>query len=101
MKAVNKGYVCITNADGSLAGIFTEREVINHVAGQIQDLSRVPIETLMTTQPTALPPTAPLAHGLHLMAIDGFRHVPLVDGAGRPKGILTFRRVLEFIEEIA
>jgi CBS domain-containing protein len=101
MKTVNKGYVCVIHPDGTLAGIFTEREVIDKVAGQIRDLSAVTVDTLMTQRATALQPSVPIAHGVHMMAIHGFRHLPLVDGDGRPGGILSSRRIVEYIQEIA
>jgi CBS domain-containing protein len=101
MKAVNKGYVCVIHADGSLAGIFTEREVVDHIAGVARNLAEVPVDALMTRRATALKETTPIAHGLHMMAVHGFRHIPLVDDAGRPTGVVSSRRIVEYIQEIA
>lgn len=36
----------------------------------------------------------PLGHALHLMYEGGFRHVPVVDAAGRPLGIVAARDAL-------
>jgi CBS domain-containing protein len=101
MQATNKGYVCVTNPDGSLAGIFTEREIIAHVAGRLTDLSAVTVDSLMTRPVTTLEASVPVAHALHLMAVHGFRHLPLVDDAGRPAGMLSSRHIVQFIEAIA
>ncbi len=34
------------------------------------------------------------------MSVGGFRHVPVVDEAGRPAGILSARDVLDFVVEL-
>ena len=78
-----------------------EREVIDAVTDGITDLASVPVESRMTQRATALKPTDTIASGLHMMAVHGFRHVPLVDEAGRPVGILASRRVVEYIEQLA
>jgi CBS domain-containing protein len=36
----------------------------------------------------------PFGHALHLMYEGGFRHVPVVDIAGRPVGLLSAREAL-------
>jgi CBS domain-containing protein len=74
---------------------------VDHIAGEARNLAEIPVDTLMTRRATALKPTTPIAHGLHLMAVHGFRHIPLVDDVGRPTGILSSRRIVEYIQEIA
>jgi CBS domain-containing protein len=101
MKAVDKGYLCVVRPDGTLAGLFTERDVAQRVAGQITDLEAMPVDELMTERATVLHPSAPIAHGLHIMAVHGFRHVPVTDAEGRPESILSSRRIVEYIQEIA
>ena len=93
--------VKVIDADhgGELAGIFTERDVLYRVAGLIEDLDSLPVESLMTPEPTALKPSDPINRALHLMAIHGFRHVPLVDEDDRPVGIVSLRDIIRFMEE--
>ncbi|MSS72872.1 MAG: CBS domain-containing protein [Candidatus Latescibacteria bacterium] len=93
----NVGALLVTNAEGKLVGIFTERDVLYKVAGQVHDLPAIPISRMMTPKPTALKATMPVAHALHLMALHGFRHIPIVDNDGRPKGITSFRGMVQFI----
>jgi CBS domain-containing protein len=100
MRETNIGYVLVTGGDGRLAGIFTERDLLCKVAGQITDLGSIPVSDLMTANPTALKAEEPIKHALFLMAHNGFRHVPLVDEEGRPHGITTVRHVVEFIEKL-
>ena len=94
------GSVFITNDDGGLEGIFTERDLLHRVAGQEQDLSVLTLQKVMTSGPTALPPDAGIAYALHLMSIHGFRHIPIVDDDGKPTGVMTFRRVVEYMGDL-
>ena len=51
----------------------------------------------MTPNPVAVRPDLPIAHALHLMAVHGFRHLPLVDEDHRPVGVISFRDVVHFL----
>ncbi len=99
LKGRNVGCVLVTGAGGELVGIFTERDVLCRVAGLIRELDEIPVESLMTPRPTALRTSSTVSHALHLMGLHGFRHVPLVDEAERPVGIISFRDIVRFIEE--
>lgn len=99
LKGRNVGCVLVTGHGGELAGIFTERDVLYRVVGLLDDPTRVPVESLMTPQPTALKSSDPISRALHLMAIHGFRHIPLVDEDGRPVGIVSLRDIMQFMEE--
>ena len=93
----NVGALLVTDAGGALIGIFTERDVLYKVAGRVRDLSAVRVSEVMTPNPTTLRATASIAHALHLMALHGFRHIPIVDDAGRPNGLTSFRGMVQFI----
>jgi CBS domain-containing protein len=101
MRETNIGYVLVLARDGTLAGIFTERDLLCKVAGQITDLGSIPVSKLMTPNPTALRPNEPIKHALFLMAHNGFRHIPLVDEQGRPGAIATVRHMLDYIEQLS
>jgi CBS domain-containing protein len=99
LKGRNVGCVLVTGERGELLGIFTERDVLYRVAGLIDDLESIVVESLMTRRPTALKPSMAISHALHLMGLHGFRHVPLVDEAERPVGFISFRDIVRFIEK--
>lgn len=101
MRARTVGYVLVTDSSGRLAGIFTERDVLCKVAGQVHDLSQVTVDSLMTADPSTLTPSEPIQNALFLMAHNGFRHVPLVDEDRRPIAIATMRHILEYMEQFA
>jgi len=98
MRAKNIGSVIIVDEAGKITGLFTERDVLNRVACQIKDLSKAKIAKYMTVAPTVLKPDTTVAHALNQMAVNGFRHLPLVDGENHPVGVVSFRDVVAYIE---
>jgi 2-oxoglutarate ferredoxin oxidoreductase subunit beta len=99
MNAHNIGCVLVTDETDRLVGIFTEWDVLTRVAGLVDDLSAVRVGDFMTPSPVSVGEDVPLAHALHLMSIHGFRHLPMVDKANRPVGIISFRDVIHHLKE--
>ncbi|MBM4408566.1 MAG: CBS domain-containing protein [Chloroflexi bacterium] len=91
--------VVVTDADGKVVGIFTERDAVLKLAGH--DLPAGPISEFMTNDPVVLRADDSLAVAIQKMAVGGFRHIPIVAG-GRPVGIVTshdvFRHVLRLVD---
>ena len=83
-----------------LAGIFTERDILMKVAAQPLDLVHTPVSASMTADPFTLPADANVAFALNKMVLEGFRHIPLVDGAGRPTAVVSMRNLIEYLGEI-
>jgi CBS domain-containing protein len=83
-----------------LAGIFTERDILMKVAAQPLDLLHTPVSVSMTADPFTLPADANVAFALNKMVLEGFRHIPLVDGAGHPTAVVSMRNVIEYLGEI-
>ena len=86
--------------DDHLAGIFTERDILMKVAGQPLDLVHTPVSMSMTADPFTLPADANVAFALSKMVLEGFRHIPLVDDAGRPTAVVSMRNLIEYLGEI-
>jgi len=80
--------------DGRLAGILTERDLLLKL--EDADLSR-PVRDLMTPDPEVLHPDDPIVYALHRMAVGGYRHVPLVDEAGAPVGVLSVKEIIHYV----
>ena len=99
MQEKNVGSLLVTGLDGKLAGILTEHDLLCRVACQIQDLDGYTVDQFMTSNPTVLEPTEPIAHALHFMAVDDFMYIPIVE-EGRPVDLLSFRRVGRLIEHM-
>jgi len=77
-----------------IAGIFTERDVLNKVLAGRLDPDTTPLAQVMVANPQTIRATKPLAYALHMMAEGGFRHVPVVDDDGVPLGMVSARDAL-------
>lgn len=99
MQEHHVGCMLVQEAD-CLVGIFTERDVLNKVAGSAQDPAQTTVETVMTADPEALPVDASISFALNLMSEGGFRHLPLVDEAHRPVGMLSVKHVVRYLAEL-
>ncbi|MBI1990960.1 MAG: CBS domain-containing protein [Betaproteobacteria bacterium] len=79
--------------DGKLAGIFTERDALFKVTAEGRDAQTTRLSEVMTRTPHTIHPDKPFADALHLMHVNGFRHVPVVED-GRPIGMVSARDAL-------
>lgn len=81
--------------EGILVGIFTERDIVYRVVADRLSPSSTRVESVMTRNMQTIGPEMPFGHALHLMYEGGFRHVPVVDGAGHPLGLLAAHDALD------
>ena len=93
MASNNVGAILVVDAAGKLAGLFTERDMLNRVVARGLDPDSTPLSAVMTAQLQTATPDKPLAHALHMMFEGGFRHVPVVED-GRPVGMVSARNAL-------
>ncbi len=93
MASNNVGAILVVDAAGKLAGLFTERDVLNRVVARGLDPDTTQLAAVMTTKLQTASPDKPLAHALHMMFEGGFRHVPVVDD-GKPVGMVSARNAL-------
>jgi len=102
IERMNQGGVgCVLVEDGGrLCGIFTERDVLTKVVGTTLDIDRTTVDAVMTRDPEALSPDNRVTYALNKMSVGGFRHIPLVDDAGRPLGVVSMRNVVDFMVEL-
>ena len=96
MQEARVGCVLVVLA-GRLKGIFTERDVLTQVVGRSIDPIKTPVRRLMTPDPEYLRPTDSIAYALNAMSLGGYRHVPLVDDARRPVGVVSVRDVVNYL----
>jgi len=91
------GCVLVTDADGRLAGILTERDLLRKVAGKHIDLKKTPVSDCMTADPERSKPRHPLGYGLQRMVVSDVRYLPLVDDGDRPVGIVSSRDIIAYM----
>lgn len=94
LMATNRIGAVVVVESGRIAGIFTERDVLNKVLAGGLDPDATALETVMVADPQTIQADRPLAHALHMMADGGFRHVPVVDAQGAPLGMVSARDAL-------
>lgn len=100
MQDRNIGYLLVVGPDARLVGILTEHHLLCSVAGLVADLETVSVDEFMEHSPTVLRADQPIAHALHTMAVLDFMYIPIVDAAGCPTDLLSFRRVARLIEHM-
>lgn len=100
MVSQHRAAVVIVDAEGRLIGIFTERDVLIRVLGEGRDPVTTRLGAVMTPQPEALSAGDRICFAVNRMSTAGFRTIPLVDGEGRPIGIITVNDVVKWLAEI-
>lgn len=84
---------------GKLVGIFSERDVLNKVGERFEELKDRPVRELMTPDPVSVYETDNPAKAINLMAVGGFRHVPVLDVDDKVVGILGPQRITAYLEK--
>jgi len=97
MRRHRVGCVLVCQA-GRLLGIFTERDLLRRVLAPGRPLS-LPLGDCMTGDPVVVQRTESIGAAIRRMEEGGYRHLPVVDGSGRPVGVLTVKRIVQYLVE--
>ena len=94
--------VFVTDADGRLAGVLTERDVFERLVGP--DVGHgvdvdAPVETFMNSNPHTLRLEDTVRDALELMQSGRFRNVPVVDDDLRLIGVVRQVDILRYLAE--
>ena len=79
--------------EGRLAGIFSERDVMNRVVAVGRTPGTTAVSEVMTANPRSVAADESIEECLFIMREFGFRHLPVVDGT-ELKGLVSLRDVL-------
>ncbi len=82
------GAILVTAPGGGLLGIFTGRDAVRLLADG-HNAAHTHLDTVMTRGPATITPAHSAMDALRLMQDGGFRHLPVVDGAGALVGIAS------------
>ena len=74
------GAVPVVDADGAVAGIFSERDVIHALAANGATALDAAVATAMTAPAVTVAPDRPVIAALSLMTRRRIRHLPVVEG---------------------
>ncbi len=90
----NISSVMVVDKEGKLAGIFTDRDLRFAVAeGKVG--KGLPIHMLMTENPITISPGDLVIDAMKKMREADIKHLPVVDGEGRPVGMITMRDIVD------
>ena len=84
--------------NGKLVGVFTNRDVLDKVADRYDEIKDHPVSEVTTSSPIYVYETDSAAAALHVMAVSGYRHVPVISVKDELVGIVSPQRVLEFLQ---
>ena len=90
--------VFVTESDGHLLGVLTERDIFATLVGSGTDLDK-PVESMMIEHPWTLNLEQPIRHAIDLMQTGRYRNVPLVDDAGVLVGVVRPVDLLKYLAE--
>ena len=79
--------------NGDLAGILSERDIMNRVVAAGRNPGTTAVSEVMTANPRAVPVHETIEECLFIMREFGFRHLPIVDGK-ELKGLVSSRDIL-------
>jgi CBS domain-containing protein len=95
MRTERGSCVLICTDEGALEGIFTERDALRWMTEGGSPQTN--IRELMTASPKFLKAKAPVGDAIRTMAEGGYRHLPIVDEAGVPQGVLAVRGIVHYL----
>lgn len=88
------GSIVVTNDDGSLAGIVSERDVVRAIAHMGADVTNEPVSEIMTENIITCQRNDSIDKIMGLMTSKRFRHMPVVE-EGKLKGIISIGDVVQ------
>jgi len=90
--------VLVTDGQGRLAGVLTERDIFGRIVGEPVDLRR-PVESMMNHEPKTFRIDETVHDAIRLMATGVYRNVPIVDDDRRVVGIVRQVDILKYLAE--
>lgn len=81
-----------------IEGIFTERDLLRRVLAAGKPLTTA-VGDCMTPAPVTVHPKEPIGAAIRRMEEGGYRHLPVVDEAGRAVGVLSVKKIVHYLVE--
>ena len=89
----------LVEEDQQLLGVFTDRNVLDKVALEYDQVKDRPVSEFMTPDPIFVYESDSAAAVLTVMAVHGFRHVPVLSSDKKIVGIASPHRISSFLGE--
>ena len=89
------GAVAVVDDQGIVAGMFTERDLLEKFVLSGREPRQTPVRDLMSPMVEMATEETTPAEALKVMLERHYRHMPVVDERGKVLGILSIRHILE------
>ncbi|TWU14319.1 inosine 5'-monophosphate dehydrogenase [Symmachiella macrocystis] len=97
---VGEGIACVLiENQGKLMGLVSDRDILEKVALEYDDVKNKSVREVMTASPIYVDESESAASALAVMAVSGYRHVPVVDLKENIVGIVSPQRVTKFLRK--
>lgn len=94
MSTHNIAAIAVTNGDGKLVGIVSERDMTHRVLACGLNPQATPLADVMTENPEALHPDDRCLDAIELMLERNFRHLPVITDEGKVIAMVSMRDLL-------
>jgi arabinose-5-phosphate isomerase len=91
------GAVMLTDADGRLAGLFTDSDLARLFEQRRDGALDRPIAEVMTCGPITVPLGTRVLDAVEILRRHKISELPVVDGAGRPAGLLDITDLIGLV----
>ncbi len=95
MKEENIGALMVVDANGSLVGILSERDIVYGLEGADASYLGIPVGSLMSRDVQTCDPDDSISHVAKIMGTFRIRHLPVLNGA-ELAGIISIRDIEDF-----
>lgn len=92
----NVGAVLVTDDDGHILGIFSERDCVRKIIIKGRELDTTTVREIMTSKVLYVEPSTPLDDCMSLMVSKRVRHLPVLV-EGRAAGIISIGDVVKAV----
>lgn len=95
----NIGSVIVVDKAGNMVGILTERDMLFSVTKSLTGRG-IPVSSIMSKTSLKASPNESIVTAVDRMIKGGVRHLPVVDGTGRPVGMISMRDAIAISEPL-
>ena len=97
----DKDSACVLIVEGSvLKGIFTERDFLARVVGEGKEPDQTTVASVMSEDPRTLGLDACVTYAVNLMALGGYRNVPIVSDKGEAVAHLSIHDITSHLAQL-
>lgn len=89
----------LVEQEGKLLGVLTDRDILNKVALEFDEVKDTPVRDVMTDDPVFVYDSDSPAAALSVITVVGHRHVPVLDLERNLVGIVSPQRVTDFLQQ--